>query len=328
MSDRTLAHREEARAPEVATPAVAPAQDRGNAARQQDLRAGGALGGERAPVDELALDRVVSMVLAIVPREQAQYAATGVYAILRSAAYGGVRDANQVAYLLATAEHESRFGTPQFARSESLVEDHNPYTRRVRNIPARRGRPARTEESWHATPHAGNRRPITAGSEEELDTEYWDAAYGGRLGNRRGTDDAARFRGRGYAQVTGRVNYAGRTADLNREGAFYSIDGQMHGGQNGARPIDLTANPEHVNRSPELAADLLVNGARDGRYTRHRLSDHIRPGEPPDFVNARRVINGDVEENGPSIAAKARRYAAVLSGAWAGVFQARQTGPR
>ena len=169
---------------------------------------------------------------------------------------------------------------------------------------------------------------MKAGTEAELDTKYWDAAYGGRLGNRRGTDDASRYRGRGYAQVTGATHYKDRSADLNAQGSFYHLDGKMVGGAGGPNPIDLANNPDHVNRSPELAAELLVAGSRDGTYTTKKLGDYIKPGAVPDFVNARRVINGDVAENGGTIAAKARRYAGVLASAWSTVFAVRAAGPR
>lgn len=320
-----------------AGPAVAPRARPavGNAARQEDLRAAGAIetpGQDAAQqggaVDELVLDWAITQAVRAAPQELAEHAAEHIPVILRQAAYGGIRDPNQAAYLLATAEHESKFGKPKYKRSESLVEDHNPYQQQTRVVPPRRRgeRPTQTTE-WSAQNHVNGRR-VAAPTEGELDERYWDSAYGGRLENERGTDDASRFRGRGYVQLTGRYNYRERSRSLNEQGHFYRQDGKLFGG-GGPNAIDLTSNPEHVNQNPDLAATLLVTGARDGSFTNQSLEDHIPAGGRPDFVNARRIINGDTAENGASIAAIARRYATVLGQSWPRVFTTnRPGGPR
>jgi hypothetical protein len=90
-------------------------------------------------------------------------------------------------------------------------------------------------------------------------------------------------------------------------------------------------HPMLEGESPDLAAQLLVTGARDGSFTNKSLEDYIPAGgKEPDFVNARKVINGDTAKNGEAIAAIARRYAGVLSGTWPRVFKpnGREGGPR
>ena len=91
-----------------------------------------------------------------------------------------------------------------------------------------------------------------------------------------------------------------------------------HGGEGNAA-IDLEANPTHVNLVPELAARVLVTGMNDGSFTTRAMEQYINE-QQTDFTNARRVVNGDVEENGASIAAIATRYQGGL-GAWDTVFQ-------
>lgn len=337
MADKSLAPQQSQPPQNAAVDVDVPALARsgggiGNAARQDTLRANGSLPDPGASptkpvVDEFLLEGIIAQVVRAAPEELAEFAATHIPIILKQAAYEGITDPNQVAYLLATAEHESKFGKPKYQRSEPLVEDHNPYTERDRTIrPRRKGEKPRTVHEWAATDHVEGKH-VSAGTRDELDTEYWDAAYGGKLGNRKGTDDASRYRGRGYVQLTGKVNYEDRSQALNAGGNFYMKDGKLQGGER--RPIDLAKNPEDVNQVPDLAAQVLVTGARDGSFTRKKLDDYIKPGEDPDFVNARRVINGDTSKNGASIAQIARRYASPLASTWKKAFNSgRQTGPR
>lgn len=135
--------------------------------------------------------------------------------ILQEARRQGVTDKNQLAYILATAAHES---------------------------------------------HAGGRMIEQASGRR----------YEGRsdLGNTQ-PGDGPRFKGRGYVQLTGRVNYQ-RWSDRT--------------GRN------LVRNPELVTR-PEIAARVLVQGMRDGEFTGASLGSYV-DGRRTDFRNARRVING------------------------------------
>ena len=242
------------------------------------------------------IDGLAASLAEVAPAAQREYALENIPLILRQAIRQGVSNAQQVAYLLATTQHESRFGQPLYGRSESLVEDRNPYSQGANG-----GLVARN----HVT--GGQSSGANA---QEMEQNYWDDAYGGRLGNAAGTSDGATFRGRGFVQITGRENYQKMSRALAEHGFTYTHDGVTYGTEE--NPIDLVANPTHVNEVPELAAALLVDGAIDGRYTGLALGDYVND-EETDFYNARAVINGDKEENGQAIATLARTYAAVLT---------------
>ena len=81
--------------------------------------------------------------------------------------------------------------------------------------------------------------------------------------------DGVRFKGRGYVQITGRANYQDWS---NRLG------------------IDLVGNPE-LSEDPDIAAQILVRGMRDGTFTGRRLDAYINESGT-DFRNARRTVNG------------------------------------
>lgn len=246
-----------------------------------------------------AMQAVVASVLRVAPSHD--YARGAIPGILRQCAASGVRNANQVAYILATADHETDFGKPSFSWSETLTEDSNNF---------RQG-----SNGWSASNHVSGGRS-TGSNREDLERRYWDDAYGGKLGNRRGTSDAADFRGRGYVQLTGRVNYEKMTAELNREGFTYELDGTTYGVD---RPIDLINNPTHVNRNKELAARCLVEGMMEGLFTGAELGTHVNDNRT-DFYNARGVVNGDKRTNGRSIERTAQGYASALNN-WGSVFR-------
>jgi putative chitinase len=91
-------------------------------------------------------------------------------------------------------------------------------------------------------------------------------AVAARLGNVC-AGDGARFCGRGYVQLTGRANYvlAGLVEDPDR-----ALD-------------------------PEVAAEVLERGLREGWFTGRKLMDALPLGGPAtraQFIAARRVVNG------------------------------------
>lgn len=126
-------------------------------------------------------------------------------------------------------------------------------------------------------------------------TEYFHRMYdmaGNRpkvaatLGNtQRG--DGARFFGRGFVQLTGRTNYrkAGK-----------------HVG------IDLEKDPDRA-AEPTLAARILIWGMETGAYTGKANRDYLNK-TPPDYIGARRIINGT--DKALTIASYARAFERAL----------------
>ncbi|GGJ97336.1 peptidoglycan-binding domain-containing protein [Luteimonas terricola] len=131
--------------------------------------------------------------------------------IVRTALNHGVSDPKQIAYMLATAQHETR----DFAAPE----------------------------------------------------EDYGRSQARKLGYSGGED----FYGRGYVHLTHDYNY--RKFD-----ELLSLDGE------------LVKNPDRA-KEPELAAQILVIGMRDGLFTGRRLDRYIND-DSQDTYNARRVVNG------------------------------------
>ncbi|MEM9429221.1 MAG: peptidoglycan-binding protein, partial [Pseudomonadota bacterium] len=96
--------------------------------------------------------------------------------------------------------------------------------------------------------------------------------YVGRLGNRT-LEEAKRYRGRGFVQITGRSNYA-------RYGEMFDAE--------------FVDEPDQV-ADPDIAAQILVRGLAELGFTRAGfvLADLGVDGAF-DFVGARRLVNGDV----------------------------------
>jgi len=113
---------------------------------------------------------------------------------------------------------------------------------------------------------------------------------GERLGNTQ-PGDGFLFRGRGYVQLTGRANY-------QRIGQLLSVD--------------LVGNPD-LALQPPVAYRIAANGMRLGWFTGHRLSQYMPTGGAPDYVNARRIING--LDRAADIAAIAQNLQQVLTAA-------------
>ena len=118
-----------------------------------------------------------------------------------------------------------------------------------------------------------------------------DPARAKRMGNtRRG--DGARYKGRGYVQLTWKANY-------RRAGKVLGDD--------------LVGKP-YLAMRPDYAARILFQGCLEGWFTCHKLSDHIA-GSKTDYINARRVINGT--DKARKIAGYAVKFEAALSDALA-----------
>ena len=118
---------------------------------------------------------------------------------------------------------------------------------------------------------------VLATAEHESDSfktleEYSSGAqYEGRadLGNTK-PGDGARFKGRGYVQLTGRLNYT----------RYSEIAG-----------LQLATLPIIVMNWPTLSVFIIVDGMLRGVYTGRRLADFVNSTKR-DFYNARQVING------------------------------------
>jgi predicted chitinase len=179
-------------------------------------------------------DRRINLdtVIASIPFPKMRLAGrTAIPAILKECSALGVTDLLQIAYILATAEHESQLGRYM----EELISG-------------------------------------------------WE--YEGRadLGNTQ-PGDGPKYKGRGYVQLTGRVNYADWSKRLGQ---------------------DLLTQPGRV-LAPDIAAKILVQGMRDGTFTGKKLTDYLGN----DLINARRIINS--LDKAKQIAAIAEEYFKVLT---------------
>ena len=129
---------------------------------------------------------------------------------------------------------------------------------------------------------------ILATAEHESDSfntleEYSDGnQYDGRasLGNTH-PGDGVRFKGRGYVQLTGRLNYT----------RYSQITG-----------LDLIKLPIILMNRAALSVFVIVDGMMLGVYTRRRLDEFVN-NQKQDFFNARQVVNG--HDRADKIAAQA-----------------------
>ncbi len=169
--------------------------------------------------------------------------------------------AEHVAYILATGWGEAQL-TP-------VRENMNYSARRIRQV-------------WPKRPEA-----VTfAGQPEALA----NSVYGGRLGNRVGTNDGWLYRGGGVDQLTGRDNY---------------------------RKIGIEARPETI-LEPDFAARSLVHGMKTGRYRGLSLRD-FGDGSSFNAVAARAIVNDDVKLHGQDYAEHYHAFLAALHAAGWGV---------
>jgi len=137
---------------------------------------------------------------------------------------------------------------------------------------------------------------ILATAEHESDSfntleEYADGTkYENRsdLGNNE-DGDGVRFKGRGYAQLTGRRNYT-KYADITG--------------------IKLVEFPIILMNWAALSAYIIVHGMINGIYTTHKLEKFVNDKEQ-NFIKARRVVNGD--DCAEKIAAQAEEWLKKLN---------------
>jgi len=181
----------------------------------------------------------------------------------------GDGDVRKYAYVLATAAHETGMSM------EPVTENLN-YTSA-----------ARIQQVWP-------KRFLTVASAQPYVKKAQALAnkvYGDRseLGNNEPNDGWV-YRGRGYAQITGKGLY-GKVGKLIGE--------------------DLVKYPDLAKR-PEYAAKALVVGLMRGMFTTKKLSDYINDSTT-DYVGARRCVNADVVANGPKIAKLAQSFIPAIT---------------
>lgn len=114
--------------------------------------------------------------------------------------------------------------------------------------------------------------------------------------------DGVKFAGRGYVQLTGRTNFTKAGKALG---------------------IDLLKEPGKVEE-PTIAAKVLIWGMSTGAYTGKANRDYLAKS-PPDYVNARRIINGT--DKASMIAGYAKLFQAALVGAGYGKASGDQIEP-
>jgi predicted chitinase len=179
-------------------------------------------------------DKIAKLV-AVAPANLKSVAQKNIPIIYKECIKNGVTDPGQIAYVLATAEHESHLGKMMM------------------------------ERQWIKN--------------EEENNKYFTERYGGRkdLGNI-DPSDGPKYKGRGFCQITGRVNYTYWSKKLG---------------------IDLLENPDLAANDISVAARILVVGMKEGSFTKkHKLADHIN-GTKRDFLNARRIINAPENPKNP-----------------------------
>jgi hypothetical protein len=114
------------------------------------------------------------------------------------------------------------------------------------------------------------------------------------------------FFGRGYVQMTWEKNY--RLAGSRLAGESFTIKDA---------PVTFTAltlvqNPDYLLERA-VSYRIAVRGMREGWFTGKKLSQFITDAAPPDYVNARRIINGT--DRATEIAAMANEFELLLRGA-------------
>lgn len=104
--------------------------------------------------------------------------------------------------------------------------------------------------------------------------------------------DGAKYCGRGYVQLTWKTNYDRAGKDIG---------------------VDLVGNPD-LAMVPANAARIMVDGMTEGWFTGKKMADYLKSAKP-DYVNARRIINGT--DKAQTIAGYAQTFETALRAAGA-----------
>ena len=111
------------------------------------------------------------------------------------------------------------------------------------------------------------------------DIQGYRPAVARRLGNMQ-PGDGAKYYGRGYVQLTGRINYAKAEHELG---------------------VSLVSTPD-LALNPTVAADILRLGMTEGWFTGKKFTDFAET----DYVSMRKIINGT--DRAALIAGYARQF--------------------
>ncbi len=152
--------------------------------------------------------------------------------------------------------------------------------------------------AWHETAHT--MQPVKEyGGNGYFSRRYDPKGQNPRIAKALGNvqpGDGILFCGRGYVQLTGRANYTKAASKIDQA---------------------LLANPD-LALNPDIAAKIMRRGMQGGWFTGKHFADYLpvaRPATKPEFVQARRIING--MDRAIAIAGYALQFQAALqAGEW------------
>lgn len=112
------------------------------------------------------------------------------------------------------------------------------------------------------------------------------------------------YYGRGYVQLTWDYNY--KNASKKLAGEVFPVGGQAIT----VTPTTFLEHPDYL-LEPVISYRIAARGMREGWFTGKRLSQYISAVSAPDYLNARRIING--VDRAAEIAEIAKKYEALLT---------------
>lgn len=194
---------------------------------------------------------------------------------------------NQVAYILATAKHESKFnGASAYDKSEDFS-----YSKEALLGMKRDKVPLFTPE-W-IEKNIMFKYSASAKKELVIESDWYKIAnrmYANINGNGdEASGDGWKYRGRGYAQLTGKANYERLGDDLG---------------------VDLVEDPDAAF-DEDLSARILVLGLKNGRFTQQGNLKTYLSKSKEDYLGARNLVNGRGDK-ADEIAQIAQSYETIL----------------